>query len=130
MLGILVWQEGGEFVAPDRVGVVALGRWPGGSCERSARASPLIDPGALQSQYFRLGITAQTLQQIAWVGPMIALPIFLQLALEYNALQAGLSPRRVADHVRRCPVAGRKAGEPRPSKIIRAGFLLSSRLRS
>ena len=31
------------------------------------------------------------LQQIALGGAMIALPIFLQMVLEYNALQAGLS---------------------------------------
>ena len=31
------------------------------------------------------------LQQIALGGLMIALPIYLQMVLEYNALQAGLS---------------------------------------
>ena len=31
------------------------------------------------------------LQQIALGGMMIALPIFLQMVLEYNAMQAGLS---------------------------------------
>ena len=31
------------------------------------------------------------LQQIALGGAMIALPIFLQMVLEYNAMQAGLS---------------------------------------
>ena len=31
------------------------------------------------------------LQQIALGGTMIALPIYLQMVLEYNALQAGLS---------------------------------------
>ena len=40
---------------------------------------------------FRLGISGQLLQQIALGGAMIALPIFLQMVLEYNALQAGLS---------------------------------------
>ena len=31
------------------------------------------------------------LQQISLGGAMIALPIFLQMTLEYNAMQAGLS---------------------------------------
>ena len=31
------------------------------------------------------------LQQIALGGTMIALPIYLQMVLEYNAMQAGLS---------------------------------------
>ena len=31
------------------------------------------------------------LQQIALGGTMIALPIFLQMVLEYNAMEAGLS---------------------------------------
>ena len=42
------------------------------------------------------------LQQIALGGTMIALPIYLQMVLEYNALEAGLSPRTaLAEHVRR-----------------------------
>ena len=34
------------------------------------------------------------LQQIALGGMMIALPIFLQMVLEYNAMEAGLRSRR------------------------------------
>ena len=51
----------------------------------------LIDAGLFKSKYFRLGISSQTLQQIALGGLMIALPIYLQMVLEYNALEAGLS---------------------------------------
>ena len=51
----------------------------------------LLDPGLFESKYFRLGITQQTFQQIALGGLMIALPIYLQMVLEYNALGAGLS---------------------------------------
>ena len=40
---------------------------------------------------FRFGISGQMLQQIALGGTMIALPIYLQMVLEYNAMQAGLS---------------------------------------
>ena len=59
---------------------------------RSGWASlPLIDPDLFLSKIFRIGITQQGLQQIALGGAMIALPIYLQMVLEYNALQAGLS---------------------------------------
>ena len=51
----------------------------------------LIDAGLFESKYFRLGISSQTLQQIALGGLMIALPIYLQMVLEYNAMEAGLS---------------------------------------
>ena len=36
-------------------------------------------------------MSGQLLQQIALGGTMIVLPIYLQMVLEYNALQAGLS---------------------------------------
>ena len=93
VLGILVWQEGGEsVVALVAVGAVALGslvRW----LRRRHRvgAPTLLDPDLFTSPAFRLGITEQMLQQIALGGTMIALPIFLQMVLEYNAMQAGLS---------------------------------------
>ena len=51
----------------------------------------LIDPDLFRSTLFRLGISGQMLQQIALGGAMIALPIYLQMVLEYNAMQAGLS---------------------------------------
>ena len=51
----------------------------------------LIDPDLFRSKPFRLGISGQMMQQIALGGTMIALPIYLQMVLEYNAMQAGLS---------------------------------------
>jgi fucose permease len=56
---------------------------------------------------------------------MIALPIFLQMVLEYNAMQAGLSlaPLSLSMFVVAL-VAGRKAGKRSLSQIIRFGFLL------
>jgi hypothetical protein len=44
-----------------------------------------------RSKVFESGVTGQMLQQIALGGTMIVLPIYLQMLLEYNALQAGLS---------------------------------------
>ena len=56
---------------------------------------------------------------------MIALPIFLQMVLEYNALEAGLSIAPLSLSMFAVALlAGRKLGGQSPSKIIRAGFLL------
>jgi MFS family permease len=56
---------------------------------------------------------------------MIALPIFLQMVLEYNALEAGLSIAPLSLSMFAVALlAGKKAGQRSPSRIIRAGFLL------
>jgi Major Facilitator Superfamily len=127
VLGILVWQEGGEAVgAFIVVGVVALGalvRWLVHGKERGRPT--LIDPGLFRSKVFRLGITGQTSQQIALGGMMIALPIYLQMVLEYDAMQAGLSLAPLSlTMFGMALLAGRTAGDRRPSTIIRVGFLL------
>ena len=91
VLGILVWQEGGEAVAELlALGAIAMGfaYW---LVRRKREGKPtLIDPG-LFSALFRYGISEQMLQQIALGGAMIALPIYLQMVFEYNAMEAGLS---------------------------------------
>jgi MFS family permease len=67
------------------------------------------------------------LQQITLGGAMIALPLFLQMTLEYNAMQAGLSLAPLSlTMFAAAMIAGRKAGNRRPAKIIRTGFLLTS----
>src|SRR6478609_2903781 len=127
VLGILVWQEGGELVGLlIAVGLVALGSLAWWLVRRKREGKPaLIDPALFESQYFRLGISSQTLQQIALGGLMIALPIFLQMVLEYNALEAGLSIAPLSLSMFAVALlAGRKLGGQSPSKIIRAGFLL------
>jgi len=93
VLGILVWQEGGESVAALLVvgvlGLTALAWW---LVRRSHAGRPtLLDPGLFGFLGFRLGVTQQMLQQVTLGGAMIVLPIFLQMTLEYNAMQAGLS---------------------------------------
>jgi MFS family permease len=56
---------------------------------------------------------------------MIALPLFLQMVLEYNALEAGLSLAPLSLSMFAVAlVAGKKAGKHSPSKIIWLGFLL------
>src|SRR4051812_1277042 len=93
VLGIVVWQEGGEAVlALIAVGFVALGSLAWWLRKRKREEKPaLLDVDLFASRYFRLGISSQTLQQIALGGLMIALPIFLQMVLEYNAMEAGLT---------------------------------------
>ena len=127
VLGILVWQEGGEsVVAVMAIGAVALGGLVWWLLRRRRRSEPmLLDPGLFDSALFRHGISGQMLQQIALGGTMIVLPIFLQMVLEYNAMEAGLSIAPLSlSMFGLALLAGRKAGDRRPSVIIRAGFAL------
>ena len=93
VLGILVWQEGGGSVgALIGVGVLALVGLAFWLRSRKRNGKPtLIDPGLFSSKLFTTGVSQQMLQQITLGGAMISLPIFLQMVLEYNALEAGLS---------------------------------------
>jgi len=85
----------------------------------------LLDPDLFRSPHFRVGISSQMLQQTALGGTMIVLPIFLQMVLEYNALEAGLSIAPLSLSMFAVALlAGKKAGQRSPSRIIRAGFLL------
>jgi MFS family permease len=127
VLGILVWQEGGESV----VALLAAGAIAMGSLmywllrrKRGGKAT-LLDPDLFRSKLFRHGISGQMLQQIALGGMMIALPIYLQMVLEYNALQAGLSLAPLSlSMFATALAAGKWAGGHRPAGIIRLGFVL------
>jgi EmrB/QacA subfamily drug resistance transporter len=128
VLSILVWQEGGEAVgALLVVGAVAMAGFVYWLVSRKRQAKPtLIDPDLFKSKVFQFGITGQMLQQIALGGTMIALPIFLQMVLEYNAMQAGLSLAPLSLTMFAVALlAGKRAGARRPSAIIRVGFLLN-----
>ena len=81
------------------------------------------DPDLFTSPYFRLGVSQQLLQQIALGGTMIVLPIYLQMVLEYDALQAGLSIAPLSLSMFAVALlAGKKAGDRPPAGIIRWGF--------
>jgi MFS family permease len=127
VLGILVWQEGGEAVGillAIGAGSLALLAWWLVRRKREGKLT-LLDPDLFRSPQFRLGISGQTLQQISLGGMMIALPIFLQMVLEYNALEAGLSLAPLSLTMFAVAVlAGRRAARRRPPAIIRIGFLL------
>ena len=127
VLGILVWQEGGEAVgALLAIGVAGLAALVAWLRRRKREGKPtLLDPDLFISKYFRLGVSGQMLQQIALGGMMIALPIYLQMVLEYDAMEAGLSLAPLSLTMFAIALlAGRKAGERRPSTIIRVGFAL------
>jgi EmrB/QacA subfamily drug resistance transporter len=123
VLSILVWQEGGESVgAILTVGAIAMAAliyWL--RRRRRERKPTLIDPDLFKSTVFRLGISGQMLQQIALGGAMIALPIYLQMVLDYDAMKAGLSLAPLSLSMFAVALlAGKKAG--RASSVIQLGF--------
>jgi hypothetical protein len=127
VLGILVWQEGGEAVAALlALGAVSLGllAWWLVRRKRAGKAT-LLDPDLFKAKLFKFGASGQVLQQIGLGGTMIALPIYLQIVLEYGALGAGLSiaPLSLSTFAVAL-LAGRKGGKRRPASLIRAGFAL------
>jgi EmrB/QacA subfamily drug resistance transporter len=127
VLGILVWQEGGERVAlllvVGAVALVGLGFW---LVRRKRRGqATLLDPDLLRVKTFRFGITQQMLQQIALGGTMIVLPLYLQIVLEYDALGAGLSIAPLSlSMFAIAMLAGNSAGKRRPASLVRWGFTL------
>jgi EmrB/QacA subfamily drug resistance transporter len=127
VLGILIWQEGGEWVlAVIAIGAAAMAVLVSWLTRRHRQnKATLIDPTLFRSKLFRTGISEQMLQQIALGGTMIVLPIFLQMVLEYNALQAGLSLAPLSLTMFAVAlVAGKRSGKRRPAAIIRLGFAL------
>ena len=129
VLGILVWQEGGEavgaLIAIGLVGLAGLGFW---LVRRKRQGKPtLLDPDLFGFPHFRIGITQQMLQQITLGGAMIVLPIFLQMTLEYNAMQAGLSLAPLSlSMFAVAMLAGRRSGKRRASTVVLVGFALTT----
>ena len=129
VLGILVWQEGGDYVvlliAIGALALWALSRW----LVRRHREGKVtvLDPDLFALPHFRAGISGQLLQNVTLGGAMIAIPIFLQIKLEYDALQTGLSIAPLSLTMFAVAIlAGRKSGGRRPAKIIRTGFALTT----
>ena len=129
VLGILVWQEGGEFVgALLAIGALALAGLVYWLVRRKREGKPtLIDPDLFRQKLFSAGISGQLLQQIALGGLIIVLPIYLQMVFEYSAMEAGLSLAPLSLSMFGVALlAGRKGGARRPSTLIRLGFALLS----
>jgi EmrB/QacA subfamily drug resistance transporter len=127
VLGILVWQEGGEAVGLLlALGAVSLGllAWWLVRRKRAGKAV-LLDPDLFKAKLFKFGVSGQLLQQIGLGGTMIALPIYLQIVLEYSAMGAGLSIAPLSLSMFAVALlAGRRGGKRRPASLIRAGFAL------
>ena len=127
VLGILVWQEGGEAVgALLAVGAVSMAAFAYWLIRRERKNElALLEVSLFRSPYFRLGISQQMFQQIALGGAMIVLPIFFQMVLEYDAMKAGLSIAPLSLSMFAIALlAGKRSGSHRPAKIVRAGFAL------
>jgi Na+/melibiose symporter-like transporter len=129
VLSILVWQEGeGPVLTLLVIGAIALGSlaWWLRRRKREGKVA-LLDADLFNSAHFRLGISSQLLQQVALGGAMIALPIFLQMVLGYNALQAGLALAPLSlSMFAVATLAGQRAAKRRPASLIRIGFALLS----
>jgi EmrB/QacA subfamily drug resistance transporter len=129
VLGILVWQEGGEFVglllAVGAVGLALLAWWVRRR-KRSGKVA-LLDPELFTFPHFKLGVSGQLLQQVTLGGAMIVLPIFLQMTLQYNAMEAGLSLAPLSlSMFAVAMLASRRSGKRRPAWIVTLGFALST----
>ena len=128
VLGILVWQEGGEAVAALIVGgACALAALAGWLVRRKRQGRPvLLDPDLFTSALFRLGVTGQLLaadrarrhhDRAADLPPDGA-------RVQTRWVPASRSRRsRSACSRSRCS-RGSGAGQRRPAGIIRAGFVL------
>jgi EmrB/QacA subfamily drug resistance transporter len=127
VLGILVWQEGGQYVgllmAIGAVALFALARW----LVRRKREGKIIllDPDLFKIKNFRVGALGMVLQQTALGGAMIALPLYLQVTLEYDAMQAGLSLAPLSLTMFAVALAAARFKDRRPASLIRLGFGLA-----
>jgi MFS family permease len=127
VVGVLVWQEGGESVAALLVvGAAAMGALVYWLIRRKREGKPtLIDPGLFSSKPYSLGVAQIFMQQVALGGMLIALPIYLQLVWGYNALEAGVTLAPLSLTMFGVALlAGKRAGRRRPSSIVLAGFVL------
>jgi len=127
VLSILVWEGGGAYVGTlfvaGVIALVGLVRWL--VVRRRAGKPTLISPELFSVPTFRLGASQQMMQQIALGGMMIALPIYLQMVLEYDAMQSGLSLAPLSLSMFAVAlVAGRRSGSFRPSSVVLVGFAL------
>ena len=125
VVGVLIWQEGGESVAIVlAVGAAAMGALVYWLVRRKREGKPtLLDPTLFTSKPFSIGVSQIFLQQVALGGMLIVLPIYLQLVWGYNALEAGVTLAPLSLTMFGVALlAGRRAGNRRPSVVVLAGF--------
>ena len=127
VLGVLVWQEGGEAVGALLVigaaAMAALAYW---LVHRRRRGQlTLLDPDLFRSKQFRIGVSQQMMQQIALGGAMISLADLHADGARVQRHADRSRPRpALAQHVRDDDVGRQEGGDRRPSSIIRVGFAL------
>ena len=127
VVGVLVWQQGGESVAAlIAIGAAALAGLVYWLVRRKREGKPtLLDPTLFASKLFSVGVSQIFLQQVALGGLLIVLPIYLQLVWGYNALEAGLTLAPLSLTMFGVALlAGKRTGRRRPSAIVAAGFVL------
>jgi hypothetical protein len=84
--------------------------------KRAGKAT-LLDPDLFKAKLFKFGVSGQLLQQIALGGTMIALPIYLQIVLEYSAMGGWpVDCPAVTEHVRGGPGRREKRGQAAPGE--------------
>jgi hypothetical protein len=111
------------LIAIGAVALALLSRWL--VRRKRAEKPTVLDPGLFKFPHFTAGVSGQLLQNVTLGGAMIALPIFLQMTLEYNAMQTGLTLAPLSLSMFAIALlAGRRAGSRRPSNIILIGFAL------
>jgi len=126
IVGVLVWQEGGESVgALLAIGAAAMALLVYWLIRRKRAGKPtLLDPDLFRSKLFTAGASGIFLQQVALGGMLIALPIYLQLVWGYNAFEAGVTLAPLSLTMFAVAIlAGKRAGRQRPSLLILAGFV-------
>src|SRR3954471_1274318 len=126
IVGVLVWQEGGESVgALLAIGAAAMALLVYWLIRRKRAGEPtLLDPDLFRSKLFTAGASGIFLQQVALGGMLIALPIYLQLVWGYNAFEAGVTLAPLSLTMFAVAIlAGKRAGRQRPSLLILAGFV-------
>jgi MFS family permease len=129
IVGVLVWQEGGESVAALlAIGTAAMAGLVYWLVRRKRAGKPvLLDPTLFRSSLFTAGVSQIFLQQEALGGMLIALPIYLQLVFGYSAFKAGITLAPLSLTMFAVAIlAGRRAGRRRASTIVLAGFVLLS----
>ena len=127
VVGVLVWQQGGESVAALlAIGVAAMAALVYWLIRRKREGKPaLLDPSLFSSKPYSVGVSQIFLQQVALGGMLIALPIYLQLVWGYNALEAGVTLAPLSLTMFGVALlAGKRAGKRRPSLIVLVGFVL------
>jgi EmrB/QacA subfamily drug resistance transporter len=87
--------------------------------------SPLLDPKLFKIRAFAAGNMAQLLLGLAWAGVILLVPLYMQLALGFTALQAGVAvlPLEIS-YLFSSIVSGKLSDRYDPRTIIAVGLVM------